>query len=92
MANKHTKSGDNIILKEGENTIVDNNEVGGIFNDYFANIASSIGFEDAITSVDDAIHKHHSHFSVIKIKDSLAGSTKFTLSRFFRRRNHSEID
>ena len=78
MTNKHNKSGDNIILKEGDNTIVDNNEVCEIFNDYFANIASSIGFEDAITSVEDAIHKHDSHPSVIKIKESLAGSTKFT--------------
>ena len=78
MTNKHTKSGDNIILKEGDNTIVDNNEVCEIFNDYFANIASSIGFEDAITSVEDAINKHDSHPSVIKIKESLAGSKKFT--------------
>ena len=41
----------NMILKEGENTIVDNNDVCEILNDYFANIASSIGFEDAINSV-----------------------------------------
>ena len=78
MTNKHNKSGDNIILKEGDNTIVNNNELCEIFNDYFANIASSIGFEDAITSVEDAIHKHDSHPSVINIKESLAGSTKFT--------------
>ena len=45
MTNKHTKSGDDIILKEGDNTIVDNNEVCEIFNDYFANIASSIGLK-----------------------------------------------
>ena len=49
-----------------------------IFNDYFANIVSSIGFEDAITSVDDVIHKHDSHPSVVKIKESLTASTKFT--------------
>ena len=47
-------------------------------NDYFANIASSIGFDDASVSVDDALHKHSSHPSVIKIKESLTGPYNFT--------------
>ena len=61
MTNKHTKSRDNIILKEGDDTIVNSKEICEIFNDHFANIASSIGFEDAIVSVDDTLHKHSSH-------------------------------
>ena len=65
MTNKHTKSGDNIILKEGDDTIMDNRVVCELFNDYFANIASSIGFEDATGSVDGSVNKHSSHFSVI---------------------------
>ena len=43
MTNMHAKSGDNIILKEDDNTIVNNKEECQIFNEYFANIASSIG-------------------------------------------------
>ena len=73
MTNKHSKSHDNIILKEGDDTIVDHKEVCEIFNDYFANIASSIGFDDAIVSVHDALHKHSSHPSVIKIEENLTG-------------------
>ena len=52
MTNKNTRNRNNIILRENDNTIVDSNEVCEIFNDYFANIASSIGFEDCITSVE----------------------------------------
>ena len=78
MTKKHTISRDNIILKEGDDTIVDNKEVCETFNDYFANIVSSIGFEDAIVSVDDALHKHSSHPSVNKIKESLTGPNNFT--------------
>ena len=37
-----------MILREGDNTAVDNKAVCENFNDYFANIASSIGFEDTI--------------------------------------------
>ena len=61
-----------------------------IFNDYFANIASSIGFEDAIISVQDAIHQHDSHPSVIKIKESLAGSKKFTCQAISPERNQQK--
>ena len=70
MTNKHTRNGNNIILREGDNAVVDNKAVCEIFNDYFANIASSIGFEDQIECVDSAI-KHNSHSSVMKIKASI---------------------
>ena len=58
MTNKHTRNGNNIILREGDNTVIDNKAVCEIFNDYFANIASTIGFEDQIECVDSAIEKH----------------------------------
>ena len=51
MTNKHTRNGNNLILREGDNTVVDNKAVCEIFNDYFANIASSIGFEDQIECI-----------------------------------------
>ena len=71
MTNKHTRNGNNIILREGDNTVVDNKAVCEIFNDYFANIASTIGFEDQIECFDSAIEKHNSHSSVMKIKASM---------------------
>ena len=71
MTNKHTRNGNNIILREGDNTVVDNKAVCEIFNDYFANIASSIGFEDQIECIDSAIKKHNSHSIVMKIKASM---------------------
>ena len=71
MTNKHTRNDNNIILREGDNTVVDNKAMCEIFNDYFANIASSIGFEDQIVCVDSAIEKHNSHSSVVKIKASM---------------------
>ena len=39
-----------------------------IFNTYFSNVASTIGFEDEIVSVEDALQKHSQHPSVLKIK------------------------
>ena len=65
MTNKNTGNRNNIILRENDNTVVDSNEVCDIFTDYFANIASSIGFEDGITSVEAAIQKHNRHPSVV---------------------------
>ena len=48
------------------------------FNSYFANIASSIGFEDGIVDVDAAIQKHSRHPRVIKIKEHLSKPSPFT--------------
>ena len=70
MTNKNTRNRNNIILRENYNTVVDSYEVCEIFNDYFANIASSVGFEDGITSVDAAIQKHNRHPSVVMIRDN----------------------
>ena len=82
MTNMHAKSGDNIILEEDDNTIVKNKEECQIFNEYFANIASSIGFGDSRLSVDDTLHKHSNHPSVIKIKEGLTGPNILVSKRF----------
>ena len=68
MSDKKSKTS-NIILHENDQIITDKSQVCDIFNDYFVNIASSIGFDDNITSVETAITKHSSHPSIIKIKD-----------------------
>ena len=78
MTNKNTRNRNNIILRENDNTIVDSNEVCGIFNDYFPNAASSFGFEDGITSVEAAIQKHNRHPSVVMIRDNFTGLKTFT--------------
>ena len=61
-----------IILQEGEMTITDNHQIANIFNDYFSNIASNIGFNDAITSARDAIIDHQNHPSILKIREKYA--------------------
>ena len=39
-----------------------------MFNDYFSTVAMGIGFDDCVTSATDAIDKHSSHPSVLKIQ------------------------
>ena len=65
FSNKKQKSND-IILQENGKTVVNKHDVTEIFNDYFANVASSIGFFDKINSTTDAISKHEHHPSVVK--------------------------
>ena len=78
MTNKNSRNRNNIILRENGKTVVDSNEVCEMFNSYFANIASSIGFEDGIVDVDAAIQKHSRHPSVIRIKEHLSKPNPFT--------------
>ena len=68
MTNKSCRNGSNIILQENDEIIVDSKQVSDIFNDYFAGIASTIGFDDVITDTPAAIHKHQNHPSVVKIR------------------------
>ena len=75
---KKSRNGNNVIRRENGKTVVDSNEVCEIFNSYFANIASSIGFEDGIVNVDATIQKHNRHPSVIKIKKYLSKPSPFT--------------
>lgn len=69
MTDRKNKQNVNIHLKMNDDEVVnDPQRVANVFNDYFSNVASSIGFEDAITSTPAAITKHKEHPSVIKIK------------------------
>ena len=78
MTNKNSRNGNDIILRETGKTVVDSNEVWEIFNSYFTNIASSIGFEDGIVNVDAVIQKHGRHPSVLKNKEYLNKPSPFT--------------
>ena len=68
MSDKHLRNGHNIILQEDGEIIVDEVKVCNTFNNYFSTIASTIGFDDVITSTNDALRKHECHPSISKIK------------------------
>ena len=78
MTNGNCRNSNNIILREGDSTVVDSDSVCGIFNNYFANIASSIGFEDSVSDVESAIQKHTLHPSITKINESLPENNTFS--------------
>ena len=63
-----------LTLKENESIFTDPKEVSEIFNDHFVNVASEIGFSDAISSVDKSIQTHSNHPSVIKIAQNFSKS------------------
>ena len=46
------------MLQENGKIVIDDKRVANIFNDYFCNIASQIGFDDPITTTHDIISKH----------------------------------
>ena len=68
FSNKSVRNGNNIILSDGENIVTDTKKVADIFNDFFVNVASTIGFQDDITTTHEAIMKHNQHRSVRKIR------------------------
>ena len=70
FTDKRNKNANDIVLKDGDNVVSDPAKVTEIFNTYFSNVASTIGFEDEIVSVEDALQKHSQHPSVLKIKMS----------------------
>ena len=70
FSDKKFRNGNHTILREGEDTIVDSNEVAEIFNVYFSSIASEIGFQDQHSTTEEAILAHDDHPSVIKIRDA----------------------
>ena len=70
FSDKKFRNGNHTILREGEDTIVDSNEVAEIFNVYFSSIASKIGFQDQHSTTEEAILAHDDHPSVIKIRDA----------------------
>ena len=48
-----------------------------LFNDYFSRVAMDIGFEDRITSTSDAVDKHNSHPTVMKIRQQYGNESTF---------------
>ena len=68
FTDKRNKNANDIVLKDGDDVVSDPAKVTEIFNTYFSNVASTIGFEDEIVSVEDALQKHSQHPSVLKIK------------------------
>ena len=64
------KGGSNCIsLNENGHIINEPKKVAEIFNQHYSTIASTIGFDDQITSVEDAIEKHKNHPSIVKIRE-----------------------
>ena len=48
-----------------------------LFNDYCSRVAMDIGFDDRITSTSDAVEKHNSHPSVMKIRHQYGNESTF---------------
>ena len=68
FSDKRFRNGRNIALSENDNIVNDPLTVAEIFNDYFSTAASDIGFDDRIETAIDAINKHSTHPSVLKIR------------------------
>ena len=69
MSDKKYRNGGNITLNENGETITDASRVSEIFNDFFVNVATDIGFNDDVVSASDAIKRHDQHPSVKRIRE-----------------------
>ena len=69
LSDKRKKGSSTISLNEGGKIVNDPAEVAKIFNNYYSNIASTIGFDDKIVSVENALDKHKHHSSIVMIKE-----------------------
>ena len=70
FSDKKFLNGNHTILREGDNAVVDSDEVAEIFNAYFSSIASEIGFNDEHATPDEAISAYYNHSSIVKIRDA----------------------
>ena len=52
--------------------------VAEMFNEYFSTVAMGFGFEDCVKSATDAINKHSSHPSVLKIQENTDPENSFS--------------
>ena len=80
ISDKKFRSRNEIILEESNETIVNPQDVADTFNNFFTNIASSIGFDDIIVSVPESLNKHQDHPSVKEIAqrhDNVSNSFHF---------------
>ena len=69
MTDKKCKNSSNIYLQNDGRIVVCEKEISEIFNDHFCSVANGIGFDDNISSTSDAISKHATHPSVLKISE-----------------------
>ena len=69
MSDKKYRNGGNITLNENGETITDASRVSEIFNDFYVNVATDIGFNDDVVSASDAIRRHDQHPSVKRIRE-----------------------
>ena len=70
FSDKKFPNGNHTIVREGDNTVVDSDEVAEIFNEYFSSIASEICFNDEHATPDEAISAYYNHPSIVKIRDA----------------------
>ena len=76
MSEKKYRNGGNITTNENGATMKDTFRVSEIFNDFFVNIATNIGFYDDVISASDAIRRHDQHPSAKRIKAYYHGKIK----------------
>ena len=77
FSDKRLRNGHNISLRENDNVETDPSNVSELFNDYFSRVTMDIGFDDRITSTSDAVDKHKSHPSVMKIRQQYGNESTF---------------
>ena len=78
---KRFRNANYIILRENDNIVTDPSRVSELFDDYFSSVAMDIGFDDCVTSVSDAVAKHISHPSVVKIRDEYHKGSSFSFKQ-----------
>ena len=77
FSDKGLRNGHIISLRENDNVETDPSNVSELFNDYFSRVAMDIGFDDRIISTSDAVDKHKSHPSVMKIRQQYGNESTF---------------
>ena len=77
FSDKRLRNGHNISLRENDNVETDPSNVSELFNDYLSRVAMDIGFDDRISSTSDAVDKHNSHPSVMKIRQQYGNESTF---------------
>lgn len=83
-SNKGSNTNGAIILRESDKLLTNDKDVCESFNHFFTNAAENIGFSDEIPfnlngeiNIDDVLHKHMNHESIVIIKRHNEHSTMF---------------
>ena len=77
FSDKRLRNGHNISLRQNDNVETDPSNLSELFHDYFSRVAMDIGFDDRITSTSDAVDKHNSHPSFMKIRQQYGNESTF---------------